>query len=67
MYVSDLDDEVYFDAETPPFFAVPIPIQYLIDMDDNLDDRVRGEYFMNFRDVSFIKNQLDFILIDTAP
>ena len=56
----DIELETYFSAETPPFYAVPIPVQYLLDCDVNADDEIDIEYFMNINEDSYIKNRLRF-------
>ncbi|NQT57748.1 MAG: hypothetical protein HQ557_02075 [Bacteroidetes bacterium] len=59
-YDSDLSEELYFDSSDPQFFAVPIPVQYILDTDDNEDGFVEIEYFMSINDDSYIKNRLHF-------
>ena len=59
-YDSDLDDELYVDGVSPPYFAVPIPVEYIVDTDENLDTNIDIEYFMNINDDSYIKNRLRF-------
>ena len=56
----DIELETYFDSETPPFYAVPIPVQYILDCDVNADDEIDIEYFMNINEDSYIKNRLRF-------
>jgi hypothetical protein len=55
-YDSNLADEYCNESVTPPYFAVPIPIQYILDTDAGGDNVVEIEYFMNINEDSYIVN-----------
>lgn len=65
-YDSDLADERLRDDDTTSYFTVPLPIEYILEADDNGDGTVEIEYFMNINDDSYIKNRLVFSIEEDA-
>lgn len=63
-YDSDLADERLHDDDTTYYFAVPLPVKYILEADDNGDGTVEIEYFMNINDESYIKNRLVFSIAE---
>ncbi len=63
-YDSDLSDERLSDDGDPFYFAVPLPVKYILEADDNGDGSVEIEYFMNINDESYIKNRLVFSIAE---
>lgn len=65
-YDSDLDDEEKNLTADPQYFMVPIPVEYILDSDQNEDEEIDIEYFMNINEDSYIKNRLRFSIAPSS-
>ena len=65
-YDSDLADETLIDSADPQYYQIPIPVEYIIDTDEDGDTEIDIEYFMSINDESYIKNRLRFSIAPAA-